>query len=60
MFSCNNRNCWDSTFWIVVIIALVILWIQPSFKNNCGCGCNDGCGENNNCGCGCGCGCGSF
>ncbi len=35
-------------FWIIVVIAIVIIWVHYMCGGNCGCGCNNG----NNCGCG--------
>lgn len=57
---CNRRNSFFEgyeTFWIIVVIAIVVIWVHYStgcgFGNRgCGCG-NNGCGCGNN-GCGCG------
>ena len=49
MFSCNNRGsifC-DQTFWIIVIIAIIILWVHYSCSD-CNNGCNDNCANNCN------------
>lgn len=58
---CNNyNNCCGGkkgglfegyeAFWIVVILAIVIIWVQSygeGKNNNCGhsCGCNNNCGN---------------
>jgi len=55
---CNdNYNCCcrrpgffegNETFWIIVVIAIVIIWVHYTGSNNCqnricGCGCNNEC-----------------
>lgn len=71
MYSCNNCNSCGrgngffanyQPFWIIVVIAIVIIWVHygcGAWGGNCGCCCNNGCdndcGCNNNCGCGNGC-----
>ena len=61
MCSCNNRRGFGffqgyQSFWIIVVIAIVVIWVHY-FTNNNGCGCNnclenvqdDTCGCYNNC-----------
>ena len=59
--SCNGNNNylrgpWQGyqTFWIIVVIAVVIIWVHyyTVGGNGCGCGGNNGCGcQDNDCGC---------
>ena len=69
MYSCCNRKgpgifAGYQAFWIIVVIAIVIIWVHYGINcngyGNRGCGCNDDCGCINDCGCGCntGCNCG--
>ena len=61
---CNNNNCGCGNyrggffqgyeaFWIIVVIAIVIIWVHYYCAGNNGCGCNNcymsDCGCNNNC-----------
>ena len=75
MYSCNNCNSCGrgngffanyQPFWIIVVIAIVIIWVHYGCGawgngccNSCCCnnGCDNDCGCNNNCGCNNGCGC---
>ena len=75
MYSCNNCNSCGrgngffanyQPFWIIVVIAIVIIWVHygcGAWGNGCcnSCCCNNGCDNdcccNNNCGCNNGCGC---
>lgn len=74
MYSCNNCNSCGrgngffanyQPFWIIVVIAIVIIWVHygcGAWGNGCcnSCCCNNGCDNdcccNNNCGCGNNCG----
>lgn len=58
--NCNNRGYGlfggnYQAFWIVVVIALAIIWLNcgcsfgGSSYGGCGCGCDNGC--DNGCGC---------
>ncbi len=53
MYSCNNRRGSQGyqTFWIIVVIALFLIWITYLNNDNGSCGCGGGCGDNNDCGC---------
>lgn len=77
MYSCNNCNSCGrgngffsnyQPFWIIVVIAIVIIWVHygcGAWGNGCcnscccdnDCCCNNSCG--NNCGCNNNCGCGN-
>lgn len=55
---CNNERHGffegAEAFWIIVVIAIVIIWVHyyNGCGNNCGMSCNNNCGcEHNNCGC---------
>ena len=56
MYSCNNRKGFGffqgyQSFWIIVVIAIVVIWVHYFTNNNC-CGnnCIDGCQDD---GCNC-------
>lgn len=36
-------------FWIIVVIAIVIIWVHYTCCGNNGCGCYDDCCGTNNC-----------
>ncbi len=46
---CNNRGWNGGFFWIVIVVALVILWVHYATCPTMGCGEMDGCGCNNGC-----------
>ncbi len=58
MYTCNNNRNFGlfgggcQTFWIAVIIALVIIWLHCGCSfggyGGCGCGCDNGCDNDRN------------
>ena len=56
---CGSRGGFFSNyqpFWIIVVIAIVIIWVHYGAGawggcGNHGCGCDNGCDNNGGCGC---------
>lgn len=59
--TCGSRGGFFSNyqpFWIIVVIAIVIIWVHYGAGawggcgwGNHGCGCDNGCDNNSGCGC---------